>query len=181
MKSLLTCLVLSCSWFVPMPSLATEKDKSALVANDSLGGVKLSQKPDAVAKLIGEPASKGKEVQWEATGDWVEEWSYPALGLKINMGATSKGGAKTVLSISATAPCKLATARGIKIGSALAEVSKAYKDAESKEGAEPGKTFVAGSIYGGVIFSLKDGKVTDIFIGAGARSEEHTSELQSPC
>ena len=166
MKSLITCLILSLACLAPIPLFA--KDKSALVANDSLGGIRLSQKPDAVVKLIGEPASKGKEVMWEATGDWVQEWSYPALGLKINMGAKSKGGAKTVLSISATGRCKLATARGIRIGSALADVSKAYKDAEAKDEETPGKSFVAGSIYGGVIFSLKDGKVTDIFIGAEA-------------
>jgi len=32
----------------------------------------------------------------------------------------------------------------------------------------PGKIFVAGSIYGGAIFNLKDGKVVQIFIGAAA-------------
>ncbi len=38
----------------------------------------------------------------------------------------------------------------------------------TKRKATPGKTFVAGSIYGGVIFTFDDGKVEQIFIGAAA-------------
>ena len=41
-----------------------------------------------------------------------------------------------------------------------AAVRKAYADVHDKEQSVPGETFVAGSIYGGAIFSFKDGKVT---------------------
>jgi hypothetical protein len=45
---------------------------------------------------------------------------------------------------------------------------KAYIREYQKEESETGKTFVAGSIYGGVIFGFKKGKVTQIFIGSAA-------------
>ena len=102
------------------------------------------------------------------------------------MSSREKAGPKTVLIATAGKGCKLATARGIKIGSTRAEVGKAYRDVEEKapgDGpAKPGdpepepvpleegeeKNFVAGTIYGGMIFSFKKGKVVEIFLGAGA-------------
>ena len=70
--------------------------------------------------------------------------------------------------ITAVAPSKLATARGITIGSTEDAVKKAYGSVRDKENSEAGKTFVAGSIYGGVIFRFEGGKVSEIFIGASA-------------
>ena len=58
--------------------------------------------------------------------------------------------------------------RGIHIGSTIVEVTTAYGKVENKEESESGKTFVAGSIYGGVIFTFTDGKVSQIFLGAAA-------------
>jgi hypothetical protein len=84
------------------------------------------------------------------------------------MASAKKGGAKRLLSITATPPCKLSTARGIHIGSSLKEVSKAYGDVQEKEQSRPGESFVAGSLFGGIIFDLKQGKVSEIFIGAAA-------------
>jgi hypothetical protein len=137
-------------------------------AGESLGKITLGQKEAALLQLLGKPGSKGKETLWEATGDWVEEWKFPAHGLDVAMASRKKGGAKTVASITATSNCKLATARGIAVGSSLAAVRKAYGEVESKAESRPGESFVAGSIYGGVIFTLKNGKVTGIFIGAAA-------------
>ncbi len=138
-----------------------------LFENDSLGRIQLGQGADVVDRLLGKPKSKGKEVYWEAIGEWVQEWNFPKLGLTLAMSSEKKDGAKAVFSITAEAPCKLATSRGIKIGSAEADL-KAYRDVRNKEESTPGKTFVAGSVYGGTIFALKDGKVAQIFIGAAA-------------
>ena len=135
---------------------------------EALGKIKLEQKAADVTALIGKPDSKGKEAEWDAIGEWVQEWRFKSHGLTLNMGSRSKGGAKTVLTITATAPSKLATARGIHIGSTIAEVTKAYGKVHDKEQSEPGKTFVAGSVYGGVIFTFTNGKVSQVFIGAAA-------------
>lgn len=142
-------------------------DEKAL-ENEALGKLKLGQKAADVAALIGKPDSKAKDTEWAATGEWVQEWTFKSQGLTLDMASGSKGGAKTVLTITAEAPCKLATARGIHLGSTVAEVTKAYRDMHDKEQSEDGKTFVAGSVYGGVIFTFTGGKVSQIFIGAAA-------------
>jgi len=135
---------------------------------ESLGNLKLGQEKDAVSKFLGKPASKGEEVHWEAIGAWVQDWEFPQHGLTLAMSSEKKGGSKIIFSILAETPCKLATSRGIAIGSTEADVTKAYRDVRNKEASTPGKLFVAGSVYGGTIFNLKDGKVVQIFIGAAA-------------
>lgn len=157
-------------WFfalvITFPMLAAEK--AGALENETLGQLKLGRKAAEIVKALGQPESKGKEVHWEATGDWVQEWNYPAKGLTLQMASARKGAAKTVLSFTAEEGSKLATGRGIKIGSTLGEVRKAYGKFENKEDSQAGETFVAGSIYGGIIFHLKDGKVSSIFFGAAA-------------
>jgi hypothetical protein len=135
---------------------------------EALAKLKLGQKAVEVAALVGKPDSKGKDVEWEATGDWVQEWRFKSQGLILNMASKSKGGARSILTITAMAPCKLATARGIHIGSTIAEVTKAHGKVQDKEQSVAGKTFVAGSVYGGVIFTFTGGNVSQIFIGAAA-------------
>jgi len=135
---------------------------------ESLGKMKLGQGAEAVSQFPGKPDSRGKEVFWEAIGVWVQDWRFPKQGLTLAMSSQKKGGSKTIFSITAEAPCKLATSRGIMIGSTEADLAKAYRDVRNKEESTPGKLFVAGSIYGGAIFNLKDGKVVQIFIGAAA-------------
>ena len=135
---------------------------------EALGKISLGQKADALGAQAGKPESKGKDVLWEAIGEWVQEWRFPAQGLTVQMSSVKKGGAKSVLSLSAESPCKLATSRGIKIGSTEAEVTKAYRDVRNAEQSIAGQTFVAGSIYGGAIFTIKAGKIVQIFIGAAA-------------
>lgn len=145
--------------------LRAEEDLSA---KESLGALALDRKQDEVIKLLGKPASKGKDVEWEAIGEWVQEWKFPDQGIVLQMASEKKGGRKTVLSITAVPNCTLATARGIRIGSTEAAVRKAYGPLEDKEQSETGKRFVAGSVYGGVIFLFDGGKVSEIFIGAAA-------------
>lgn len=146
--------------------LAQAGDKS--LKDERLGKIKLGQKAAEVMGSLGKPDSKGKDAEWAATGEWVQEWRFKSQGLTLNMASDSKGGAKTVSSITAQAPSRLATARGVHIGSTIAEVAKAYGRVQDREQSEPGKSFVAGSIYDGVIFSFSGGKVSRIFIGAAA-------------
>ncbi|HEY8900285.1 MAG TPA: hypothetical protein VIM61_07725 [Chthoniobacterales bacterium] len=162
MKSVVPLLL--ATFCMAVGSLRAEKP----FEGDSLGNLKLGQSAADVAKALGKPASKGKDVEWEAIGEWVQEWHFPKQGLTLAMNSEKKGGAKTILSITAGSPCQLATSRGIQIGSPEAKVAKAYHDVQNKEEGEPGKLFVAGSVYGGVMFHLAAGKVVQIFIGAAA-------------
>jgi hypothetical protein len=45
---------------------------------------------------------------------------------------------------------------------------KAYKRDYNKEESTPGSSFVAGSTYGGISFEIKNGKVSQIFLGAAS-------------
>jgi hypothetical protein len=165
MKSILVArLFLLAAVSLGIGSLRAEKP----FESDSLGNLRLGQPATTITKSLGKPARKGQDVEWEAIGAWGQEWQFPKQGLTLAMSSEKKGGAKTVLSITAEAPCKLATSRGIRIGSTEADVAKAYRDVQDKEDSEPGKLFVAGSLYGGVMFHLAEGKVVKIFIGASA-------------
>lgn len=153
-------------FFLLFPLVLPAEDD--LSARESLGTLRLGLTGAEVIKVLGKPSGKNKDVMWEAIGEWVQEWNYPAKGLVLNMASGKKGGAKSTLSISAAAGCSLATARGIRIGSTEAEVRKAYGAVEDRESSVRGESFVAGSLYGGVVFRFEKGRVSEIFIGAAA-------------
>ena len=75
---------------------------------------------------------------------------------------------KIVAGISIKSPCDYKTQRGIQIGSHAPEVQAAYKNEINPQNSNPESTIVAGTVYGGIIFGLKDNIVTSIFIGAAA-------------
>ncbi len=120
---------------------------------ESLGKITEGQKADATLQILGKPESKGADTFMGATGEWMQEWRYPAQGLRLYMASNTKNGAKTVSTITASGDCKLATRRGIRIGDSVAAVRKAYGKFEDKSQGRSGETFVAGSVYGGVIMT----------------------------
>ncbi len=149
---------------IASPSLLRAGEKP--VEQEAFGKLTLGQAGEDILRILGKPESRGKDVDWEAIGEWVQEWKYQ--GLTLFMASAKKRGAKTLLNVSASPGCTLTTARGIGIGSSEAAVRKAYGALEEKSESTRGETFVAGSIYGGVIFRFTGGKVTGIFIGAAA-------------
>ncbi|HMG06560.1 MAG TPA: hypothetical protein VK581_13955 [Chthoniobacterales bacterium] len=149
-----------------LPVLAQDK-AAQLMAGESLGGIKIGMAEKKLTDLLGQPKKKGQLKLTEATSEYDQTWFYPDKGLEITLSARSKTGAKTVTSFTASTGCGLTTTKGIKIGSAEADVRKAYGSFEDKEDASK-NSFVAGSIYGGIIFTFKDKKVTRIFFGAAA-------------
>lgn len=84
------------------------------------------------------------------------------------MSSAQKGGSKSVDGITVTSPSVLKTKRGIQIGSTEKAVTKAYGRDKNTEDSVPKETFVAGSLYGGLIFNFKNNRVTEIFLGASA-------------
>lgn len=163
-RSFLCIIALFISPLLPIGARAAPED----FKGDKLGGLGLGMKAAEVIKLLGAPKSKGVETEWGATGDWVEEWTYPDKGLALDMASSEQGAPKAILSVRADKKCGLATSKGIKIGSTLNEVEKAYEKFHEKEESRAGQAYVVGSIYGGMIFHLRAGKVTGIFIGAAA-------------
>ncbi len=85
------------------------------------------------------------------------------------MMSSTPGGEKVIGSIGITAPSTLKSQRGIGSGSPEADVFRAYEKfraADSEGFGEPGRIFVVNSIYGGMIFTFSDGKVSELFLGA---------------
>jgi hypothetical protein len=111
---------------------------------------------------------RGPEELWGADGEYHQEWKYSAAGISLGMVSEKKGGPKSIERITIISPSKLKTQRGIGIGSTEAEVAKAYGRFRNAEDSEDFGGFIAGSIYGGVMFNFDRGRVSRIFIGAAA-------------
>lgn len=139
-----------------------------LVNTESMFILNNATKDTDVINLLGEPEKKS-EIEYEAaTGDTFQVWYYFAQGLNLVL-VNSETNEQIVSSITITYPSKLKTSRGIGIGSTKDEVLKAYKkeiDPKNKWGGS--ESIVAGTEFGGLIFTLKNGKVFCIFIGAAA-------------
>jgi hypothetical protein len=156
------------------PPQTGSRPNIADAANERIGDIATGMAgADVIAKL-GAPASKTPPVEEGATGAIVSTWTWPALGLALHMTGATAADAPTVGSITLSAPSRLTTSRGIGIGAGRAEVERIYAASLAK-GREPGEAdpstpaqLIIGSIYGGTFFHFENGKVTEIFVGAGA-------------
>lgn len=136
--------------------------------NETLGGLKLGMSEAEVRKIVTQQLFKG-EVSFEgATGLWVSDWISPELGLALEMAATEEKGPVSLDAVFIKAPSDFLTSRGIGIGSTREAVAHAYGKLKSEEDSDE-STFVAGSVFGGVIFNFDDdGQVENIFLGAAS-------------
>lgn len=121
-----------------------------------------------IKQLIpGQPARGAEQLQG-ADGAYHQEWKYAEAGITLGMVSKKKGGPKSIESITLTSPSPLQTSKGIRIGSTEAEVMEAYGRFRNAEDSKKGEVFVAGSVFGGLIFNFEQGKVSQIFLGAAA-------------
>jgi hypothetical protein len=148
--------------------ISTSKKSPVLNEHEIIGGwLKEHTKQQDVLSKLGEPEKKGDDENWGATDNYVQKWEYKVLGINLEMESERQGGVKTVLSISIEQPCKLTTSQNVGIGSSVKTVKEKYLGLidESNSSAE---FIVVGSIYGGTVFTFKNGVVSKIFIGAVA-------------
>jgi hypothetical protein len=139
---------------------------SDLMANESVGPLKLGLTMQKVLQILGEPEYKSKATLWGADGEYHQRWQYGKQDIELDiMGAKSTD--KTLNGISVGAPSTFKTPRGIGIGSSIEEVKAAYKNDIDPQSSN-GETIIAGSIYGGIMFGITNGKVASIYIGASA-------------
>lgn len=151
------------------PVWAAEKDPFVLMKNEQLGTLKL----DTLLSKLKLPSScgspqKDEETFWGADGAHHQSWKYTACGLKLGLVREKKTDPHRVFSLTLVAPSRLKTLRGIGIGSTAQAVLKAYAAEYNPAESQKGLTIVAGTVYGGLIFTLKQGKVSEIFWGAAA-------------
>ncbi|MDB9432097.1 hypothetical protein [Microcystis aeruginosa] len=135
---------------------------------ESLGELKIDLSAQQVIRLLGEPTQKGRVEFWEGDGLYHQDWYYPNQGITLSMASETEKGQQNIAFIKLVYPSTLQTQRGIKIGSLIEDVSLAYAKEKDQEMSIPYQTFVAGSIYGGLIFTFDKGRVSEIFLGAAA-------------
>jgi hypothetical protein len=139
-----------------------------LMNSESIGALRISMPAAQVKNLIAGDATRSKIVEWDADGKFHQTWTYSALGLEIGMESDSRGSVQTIERISVKAPSQLQTKLGIHVGSPETDVLKIYHSDISTDESKIGEEIVAGSIYGGLMFEIKQGLVTHILLGAVA-------------
>lgn len=144
------------------PLALAQEGSDDLLTKHHLGGIKIGMSEKALGAIFGKAAIKKSPSKQEGR-DGNEVWDCPTKGLSIEMGSPEDDKGRTVASFTARGKCPLATAKGIKIGSTLAEVRKAYGTLHENG---PGQ-FLAGNAADsvGIFFTFKGGKVVEIYFG----------------
>lgn len=151
-----------------MCSFSFSADGFALLHEERIGTLRIGLSEGEVKKRIHCSLRRGSEELWGADGAYHQKWEYVDCGITLSMVSEKKGASKSIESISLVSPSILSTKQGIRIGSTEQEVMKAYKSQWNREDSKHFGSFVAGSIYGGVMFDFENGKVSRIFLGAAA-------------
>jgi hypothetical protein len=149
-------------------SFSFAADEFSLLKEERIGDLRIGYSEKEVIKTITCVLKRGPEELWAADGAYHQKWKYAGCGITLDMVSEKKGGPKSIGSITIVKPSNLSAKRGIRIGSSEQEVMNAYKSYWNKEDSEHFGRFVAGSIYGGLIFHIENGKVSSIFLGAAA-------------
>ena len=147
---------------------ASGSNSDKLMQLERLGEFKIGSSAARILEILGNPQTKSKNVFSEADGLYRQSWYYPKQGIIFQMVMENKNDTPKVASIKLTLPSKLKTNRGIKIGDSYDKVVRLYGQYKDQENSVPFKRFVAGSIYGGLMFSFQNGRVVEIFLGAAA-------------
>ncbi len=143
-----------------------EKLGAKLMEEEMVGKLKIGLKASDLTSILGKPCEKTKNELWGADGEYHQTYKYSKLGVELDM-IGKKESDKVVNMITVMSPCDYKTSKGVSIGSNYQDVEKAYKDYLNTASSNK-ESIVAGSIYGGVIFSFKNEKVSSIFVGASA-------------
>jgi hypothetical protein len=142
-----------------------------LIENESLGFLKHGVADIKVFEMLGEPEKKSKLQVMGYDGEKHQNWYYKTKGIQLDMiGAKNK---QKIDMIRIKSPCAFRTKRNIGVDSTKEEVLRVYKKeinfSETNSGINPdGDIIIAGTIYGGVFFYIKNDYVSSIFIGSGA-------------
>ncbi|MBX3166905.1 MAG: hypothetical protein KF760_05820 [Candidatus Eremiobacteraeota bacterium] len=153
----LLCLLTATALATPMKVTDAQK----------VGNLRLGLESSQLAPLLGKPSKEGKPVEEGATGLTVKDQTFKKQGVVVTLSREKKARVWRVERFVVTAPCAWKTPQGIGVGSTDQEVRKVYGqllDAESQAAGQ----LVVGTIYDGVIFHIKKGKVESIFVGAAA-------------
>lgn len=136
-----------------------------LMESETIGKLQFDMSLEAIEEEVGEPEEQTEFELWGADDFEHQTRVYQKNTLEIDYIKTEDNEIVCNM-ITIYGESDLKTSRGIGIGDSRNSVLKAYQaeiyDQENKEG------LIAGTIYGGVIFTFENDKVKSIFVGAGA-------------
>ncbi len=141
-----------------------------VLGEERFGALAYGMSAADVVKTLGEPTKKGRVAVEEATMSYVQRWSYPEQGLTLTMGSNERADPQSLDVLVIKAPSSLTSKLGVGIGSPRKQVIELYgkmRDPEFPSG-DAEETFLIGSVYGGIVFTFKSDKVSEIFVGASA-------------
>ncbi|MCX7708413.1 MAG: hypothetical protein N2484_01040 [Clostridia bacterium] len=138
-----------------------------LVKNESLGSLKYGLTEKELVQKLGQPEEKSKAMVWGSDGMEHQSFYYKAKGIELDM--IKDENVWSIRTINIKKPCDFKTKRNIGIGSSKEEVLKVYKEELNPENSgHDTESYIAGTVYGGIIFGFENGEVSSIFIGAAA-------------
>jgi hypothetical protein len=151
-------------------AVATEETVGAISTGVSdeyaIDGLPLGLSSDELQSKIGKaPTSKTELTLEGATGEYVTTWSFEDV--EASLSASAQDSPLTLRALTITSPSVLKTKEGIGIGATEAEVMSTYGSQVNTEESSPGK-IVVGSVFGGMIVTISNGTVSEIFVGAAA-------------
>jgi hypothetical protein len=151
-----------------LPVGAQEHVDPSITKLQRVGPIRTGMNAADLIKLLGPAKLKSKPAIWEATGMMMMDWRYPDKGLTVSLGrrAVEREGELNVEDFTVSAPSAWKTPQGIGLGSTAEQVRKSYAGKIDKGSGS--QQIVVGSVYGGLIFRLKNGKVYEIFVGSAA-------------
>ena len=159
----LVALLLGMVW-----NLALAADEFALMNEERIGPLRFGQPAAEAERLIDCPIQRGPINLWGADGEYHQFWEAPACGLTLDLSTEAPSAPQTVSAIILTAPSPWKTRRGLGLGDTETEVLAAYGRDREMETSVPGEHLVAGTLYGGLVFTFHKGRVRRIFLGAAA-------------
>jgi hypothetical protein len=142
-------------------------DYEHILTWETIGPLKLGMDEAKVVKLLGKPAKNSFPEEEGATGQFVANWEWPSKGVVLGMASDKRTGPFVLRSVDIIAPSTYATSRGVTIGMAAADLPARYLR-NIDEGRDDPNEYLVGSMYGGMLITLKDDKVAELFLGAMA-------------
>lgn len=136
-----------------------------LMESESIGNIQFDMSLEAIESKIGKAEEKTEFELWGADDFEHQTRIYQNNTLEIDYIKTEEEEIVCNM-ITIYGDNQLKTSRNIGIGDSRKDVLKAYQN-EIYDRDNP-SSLIAGTIYGGVIFTFENGKVSSIFVGAGA-------------
>jgi hypothetical protein len=133
-----------------------------LVQRETIGPLRPGATEKLVIGTLGAPTKKQKPILEGATGEFASVWVWSDAS--IIMVADKDKGPWTARMITISGRPTFETRMHIHVGSTRAEVERAYERSLDDDGKKK-ETYLAGSMYGGLLFTFDHDKVVSISIG----------------